>query len=192
MRPRSTASIGCLLAGLVLLLPAGAARSQAAASGDAGTGQSAVSLGAEAESGDDELEEVLVRGTRLWQLREAIVEAEDRLYARYNELNKNRDFDIHCRREAPIGTRLKKRICQVRFFEDAQAEYARTFVTGVGFAPDPDLVMLERSDEFRDNAVELYRSDRRLRALSRDLERLRKKYEEERKERFKDRWILLE
>jgi hypothetical protein len=190
MRPRSTASIGCLLAGLVLLLPAGTARSsQAAASGDAGTGKSAVSLGAEAESGDDELEEVLVRGTRLWQLREAIVEAEDRLYARYNELNKNRDFDIHCRREAPIGTRLKKRICQVRFFEDAQAEYARALVTGSGYAPDPNQVMMQRQGEFHANATGLYKNDRRLRALSRELERLQKNYEKERRERFKDRWF---
>lgn len=135
---------------------------------------------------------MLVRGTRLWQLREAIVEAEDRFYARYNELNKNGDFDIHCRREAPIGTRLKKRICRIAFFEDAQAEYARALVTGSGYAPDPDLVMLQRSGEFRANAVELYKNDRRLRALSRDLERLQKSYEEERKARFKDRWILIE
>lgn len=192
MRRGSAASVGCLLAGFLLLLPAAAGRASEASPSSEAAASSTTALVVDPESDADELDEVIVRGTRLWQLREAIVEAEDRFYARYNELNKNDDFDIHCRREAPIGTRLKKRICRISFFEDAQAEYARVFVTGTGYAPDPNLVMLQRSEEFRANAIEVFKSDRRLRALSRDLERLQKKYEEERKERFKDRWILFE
>lgn len=138
-----------------------------------------------------ELAEVVVRGTRLWQLRAAIIEAEDRFYARYNQLNANDDFDVHCRQEAPLGTRLKQRVCRIAFQEEAQADHAQVLFTG-GFAPDPRLVMLERSEEYRANALAVINGDRHLRALVRERERLEKKYEEERRKRFKDRWIIFE
>jgi hypothetical protein len=45
-------------------------------------------------------------------LRQAVVEAEDRFHARYNELNDNDDFDVNCRQEARTGTKLERRICR--------------------------------------------------------------------------------
>lgn|GEM_PF-998052 len=58
-------------------------------------------------------EEVVVEATRakLNELRLEMVRLEDRFYERYNELNGNDDFDVHCRREARVGTRLERRYC---------------------------------------------------------------------------------
>ena len=66
------------------------------------------------------------------QARKALVEAEDRFYARYNELNKDDEYDIVCRVEAPLGQRLRVRSCEPRFIEEATRDDAVTKVQGRG------------------------------------------------------------
>src|SRR5690606_34848324 len=58
----------------------------------------------------------------------AVVEAEDRFYERYNELNANDDFDVKCRVEASTGTRLTTRTCRPLYQEDAVQEGAKEAV----------------------------------------------------------------
>ena len=78
----------------------------------------------------DELEQVQVFGSKEepWQLRQAIIEAEDRFYERYNELNPNNDFDMKCRVEARTGTRLVTRTCKPLYQENAVQEGAKQAV----------------------------------------------------------------
>ncbi len=76
---------------------------------------------ASTEQGPD-LDEVVVNGAQLDQVMKELVEAEDRFFRRYNELNTKNDFDIQCQKEARIGTRLKKRHCRAGFEEKAIAE----------------------------------------------------------------------
>jgi hypothetical protein len=78
----------------------------------------------------EELDRVDVYGSRpdLSKLREAIVEAEDRFYARYNDINAKDDFDIKCRVEASTGTRLIKRTCKPLYQEVAVQEGAKQAV----------------------------------------------------------------
>lgn len=140
---------------------------------------------------EEVLDEVVVQGTKLWKLREAVVDAEERFYSLYNELNKDKDFDVTCRMEAPLGTRLKKRGCHISFMEDAQAEYAQAMVIG-SFAPDPNQVWVERMAQYRDNARKLLTSHPELLKLAEVRARAEKKYNDERKKRFKGRWILFE
>lgn len=132
-----------------------------------------------------------MRGTRLWQMRQAIIEAEDRFYALYNKLNTNDDFDVRCRMEAPLGTRLKKRVCRVAFQEEAEAEYAQSLFRG-GVVPTPEVIWLQRSDDYRKNVLAVVNSDRRLRDLLRERDGLEKQYKAEHSKRFKDRWIVFE
>jgi hypothetical protein len=138
-----------------------------------------------------ELDEIEVTGTRLWKMRQQIVEMEDRFFALYNELNTNDDFDVTCRVEAPLGTRLKKRNCKVAYVEEAEAEEGQAFVRGE-FAPDSKLVALERQAEYRAAAVKVINSDKRLRRLLEERIKLEESYEAERKRRFKGRWILFD
>lgn len=166
------------------------AAAEASAASSAAVPGSAISSAADTPP-RQELGEVVVRGTRLWQMRAAILEAEQRFYARYNELNTRDEFDVHCASEAPLGTRLKQRVCRVAFIRDAQADYAQALFTG-GVAQDSQLVELERRDEYHAHALAVINGDRRLRALARERERLQQRYEEERRKRFKDRWIIFE
>jgi hypothetical protein len=65
-------------------------------------------------------------------VRKALVEAEDRFYARYNELNKDDEYDIVCRVEAPLGKRLRVRSCEPRFIEEATRDDSVTKIQGRG------------------------------------------------------------
>lgn len=78
----------------------------------------------------EELDRVEVYGTRpaLSKLRQAVIEAEDRFYSKYNELKLNNDFDVNCRVEARTGTRLATRTCRPLYQEDAVQEGAKQAV----------------------------------------------------------------
>lgn len=76
---------------------------------------------------EEQLDEVQVIGTRaqLDEMRKAINALEDRFYERYNDLNTDDDFDIHCEMEAKIGTRLKLRSCRALYQIAAFVEEGR-------------------------------------------------------------------
>jgi hypothetical protein len=73
-----------------------------------------------------QIEEVIVSGRldSLSQLRKAMDRAENRVYERYNEINKSRDYDIECLTEAPVGSRQKVKKCHPRYVSDALHEDA--------------------------------------------------------------------
>jgi hypothetical protein len=67
-------------------------------------------------------EEIVVRG-RLTDaaLRKQIEQAQEAFYGRFNEINSNDGFDIHCRQEVELGSRIPRRICRPNFWREAQA-----------------------------------------------------------------------
>jgi hypothetical protein len=73
-------------------------------------------------SAASELEEVIVSGKldKLSDVQKAMIDAEDRFWARYNELNKNPNYDVTCRNEAEIGTRLKTRQCEAGYVSEGK------------------------------------------------------------------------
>lgn len=79
-----------------------------------------------------EMDEIVVSGRldKLSEVQKAIVAAEDRAYARYNELNKSRMYDITCIVEAPIGTRLKNRNCEAGYVSDGKTEAIQDLLQG--------------------------------------------------------------
>ncbi len=74
------------------------------------------------------LDEVVVNGTRMRELRDAVIKAEDRVVARYNGLNQVDDLDIECIKYTPTGTRLSYRFCLTRLQERAQQADATQFM----------------------------------------------------------------
>ncbi|HEX6995658.1 MAG TPA: hypothetical protein VF339_16120 [Gammaproteobacteria bacterium] len=66
-------------------------------------------------------EEVVVRGRSRGMLRAQIQLAEEAVYARFNEINSNDEFDIHCRRVTPIGSNISRRVCEPNFWRNVQA-----------------------------------------------------------------------
>jgi hypothetical protein len=151
---------------------------------------------------EEELEEVIIEGSPLWRLREQMRETEDAFYARFNQLNTNDDFDVHCTMEAPTGTRLRSRVCRVAYQMDAQATAAWEMLNGFAalaalepgmtragdFVVDPEILRLERWDEYRRHALEVINSDPQLRRLARKREEMGKRYDAERKRQFRQRW----
>jgi hypothetical protein len=140
------------------------------------------------------LEEIVVSGDRtLSAARQAIVEAENRFYDRWNALNTERQYDITCRPYTPTGTRLSTRVCQPRFVEEStQAEAARllqitngSYMSGSD-APRQALLVAE----LKRRTLEMVNKDPDLKRALLERARLEQHYEALRKEKFKDRWIV--
>jgi len=128
------------------------------------------------------LDEVLVQGTQLWKLRQQMIRVEDEFYALYNELNKDKDFDVHCHTEAPPDRIIKERVCRVAYYEDAQALEAQALLDGHS-APPADMVAEARNADFERHFLQVVNSDPRLLKLVREREALGKKYDRERAQR---------
>ncbi len=143
----------------------------------------------------EESDEVIVRGTPLWELRENVIKAEDRFYARYNELNKVDDFDVVCRWDAPTGSHVRRRGCLTRMIVRADQAYAgglMDFLGGYGPAPDndPHIVFLDRFVEFRENVQYLLKMNPELRRLVQERAIAVKRLNDERRKYFKGRLVV--
>lgn len=56
-------------------------------------------------------DEIIVLGKRLEELRIRIERAENDVYARFNEINSNDLFDVHCYERPSAGSRIENRTC---------------------------------------------------------------------------------
>ena len=143
-----------------------------------------------------DLEEIVVTGDRtLSAAREAIVEAEDRFYNRYNELNTDDKFDIKCRMQEQ-GSKFRVRVCIPRYVEEGtHAEAMKLLMpSSVGGA-----VMLASSEtvgaslraELKKRTLDLVRKDPELMRALLERARLEQYYQQLRKEKFKNgKWIV--
>ena len=147
----------------------------------------------------EQMEEVVVTGLR--QLKQAAIKAEDRMLARYNELNRDRDLDIVCSTRTPTGTRLTQRYCKLRLqqrVEERDAWSAMTAMTrqdiqagagGATPAPTPlaevRVELMARADDFRENVEKLLSNNPDLRELVHQSALARRRYED-RLTRLKD------
>jgi hypothetical protein len=60
-------------------------------------------------------DEVVVPGRKPEQIRVEIERLENAVYERFNALNSNDDFDIHCFEQAPTGSNIPERKCWPNF-----------------------------------------------------------------------------
>ncbi len=69
----------------------------------------------------DAIDEIVVMGGRsLTLLRHEVTQAEDVFYDRYNFLNEDDRYDMICKDETPIGTRIPVRVCKTRVIRGAE------------------------------------------------------------------------
>jgi hypothetical protein len=136
-------------------------------------------------SGPEPMEEVEIRGTRnrLRELREEIVRLEDKFYLRYNELNTDDQYDVHCNMEAPTGTLMKYRVCRPEFVETATSEEAKAFLGGYSVAP-ANMTIMAKYPSFERQALSVINKDRDLRKLIRERDAVEARYENLRKAEF--------
>lgn len=150
----------------------------------------------------NQLDEIVVRGTRLSELRSGIVAAENRFYSRYNELNTIRDFEISCIMDAPTGQKKKVRRCRTGLEVRARTEEAEDILGSLqrssSILPDPvgggnprDAVAAsttnidvlgpyqKRAEQFRQHFLDLVNSNPDLRALLDEREARQAVYDKE-------------
>jgi hypothetical protein len=110
--------IGCLVIALLSLSPTVSAQD---------TGQSAQNDEAAAL-----LEEIRVVGDRsFFAIRFQIRDAEESLYAMFNELNSSDEFDIHCETIRITSTNIPRRICEPYFMVRARQANAIMSLAGI-------------------------------------------------------------
>jgi len=140
---------------------------------------------------DQVLDEVEVKGARLRELRAAVITAEDRVIARYNELNRDDDLDIECLKVRPTGTRLSFRYCRTKLQKRAQQDDSWNWISetltmqleaGAGSRQPPSLSqtpirLLERLDDYKKNLATLLQDDPGLRELAKEHGDARRRYE---------------
>lgn len=143
-----------------------------------------------------ETDEVVVRGERvkLDEMREEIIQLEDNFYARYNELNTVRDFDILCIAEAKTGTRFIKRSCRPVYQEKAVNEEGKAAFEVLqsfrsrgmaGSPPVPAAGTIERRRlEFQKNMEEVARRNPQLGELLKQRGELIERYKAQQKKVF--------
>lgn len=176
--------------------------------------------GVEGDAAKPELtDEVLVRGTRLRELRSAVVEAENRFYEHYNALNKVDDYDVECFRDLRTGTRIPQRLCLTKlqlesmsrhgqealemfqqqapvseFVPGSNADPGPAGMTGRGRPPntDPVAIWLAHYDDYRDNMLYLLKMNPGLQRLAQAGEEAKRRYEAERSRRMAGRLVLSE
>ena len=74
------------------------------------------------------LDETVVNGKRINDLRKEMTKAEDRFFSAYNRLNRLRDYSVDCENSASTGTRLTQRSCVPHMVNKANEEEARNFL----------------------------------------------------------------
>ena len=167
------------------LLAAGTAFCGTAAAQAASATRTSFTASAVAIEELQELDEVVVHGTNL---RDRIVQAEDRFYKLYNELNTDSDFNINCAYVSlEADTRIQDRLCTPSFYANAivdtitWGERCRGTQDSEGnfippppcyTPPPPELVLMGRSDEYARNIMAVIRSDERLGEMAGELDEL--------------------
>jgi len=126
----------------------------------------------------DAMEEVVVTGKTIGEMRRDIERAEDRFYNAYNELNPDGRFRVNCRLEARPGTRILGHLCTAAFFEDAQGEEARGILRSESPTP-AEMIYQARLPEFRQNVIKVVAANPQLARLLFERVELQRRYERE-------------
>ena len=154
-----------ILVVLCALLPA---LSQPAFTEESGTSKAAPPV-------DAELTVSAVR--KLTEMRKEIALAEDRFVAKYNELNKERQYAIKCNDETYTGSRLNRRMCRPEFVADATGDETRGWLRGEVYSPASPVIATKNAG-FRKNMLDIASKNPELVKLAQQHDDLEKRYNE--------------
>ena len=158
----------CLFALSVLAAPAFAQAPAQAAPSSAPSAPSA----SQAAAGIDE---VIVPGRTVEQLRVEIERVENAVYDRFNTLNDNDELDIHCFEQAPTGSNIPVRKCWPNFALEAEKRSASKSLSrmqGTGGGGNSQSEFATNAAKSKELIAEIQRVARQDEQLARDLTRL--------------------
>ncbi len=143
---------------------------------------------AESVAAPDAIDEIVVMGGRsLTLLRHEVTQAEDVFYDRYNFLNEDDRYDMICKDETPIGTRIPVRVCKTRVIRDAERQATQD---GMIFGPanigsTPVIPSANKHNEILQKKLRAFAiSDPELQDALMDYDRLSRKFAVEREKKF--------
>ena len=110
------------------------------------------------------------------RMRLELYKAEDRFYQLYNVLNDDDDFDILCRKEAPVGSHILRRVCKANFERLPDADDATVLRMGLGAAPG-EIVKVKKRAELMEKMERLVTDNPELLDALTDLDETRKTFE---------------
>jgi hypothetical protein len=122
-----------------------------------------------------QVDEIIVPGRRPENLRVEIERLEGAVYERWNVLNSNDEFDIHCREMEPTGSNIPLRTCAPNFVVEAESSVARNQINdgrSTGGRRDPAELRTQLEQKSRALTEEMQRVAREDEQLLRDLVRL--------------------
>ena len=107
-------------------------------------------------------------------LQKLIDEVEDDFVNRFNELNLDDDYDIHCDNVTPTMSHIKTRVCEPSFYIKARSDNASMYVTtllngGTPFLLSALAMRKETHSDFeilQEKVDELTRTDKDLRGVA--------------------------
>jgi hypothetical protein len=127
-------------------------------------------------SPSQDVEELVVPGRTPESLRVEIERLEAAVYDRFNALNSDDEFDIHCLEHARTGSNIPSRTCAPNFVIQAESRAARNTLrdgrSGLGNHHNPAEQRMRMEQKSRELTAELQRVAREDEQLLRDLVRL--------------------
>ncbi len=123
-----------------------------------------------------QIDEVIVPGVKPENLRVEIERLEMDVYDRFNALNSNDDFDIHCFKQAPTGSNIPLRTCAPNFVTRAESSAAKKLLddgrSGAGNNNNPAEHAMRMQQKSQELTAEMQRVARQDKRFMRDLVRL--------------------
>jgi hypothetical protein len=140
------------------------------------------------EDNTDPIEEITVMGARsLLSLRHELTLAEDNFFDKYNLLNEDDRYDIICKDEVHVGSRIPVRECISRVIRESRIEATQNAITlgsgTVGGTPR-GREEAKHSRALQENLRTLAMQDKDLQDALMEYDALRRKYEEEHARKF--------
>lgn len=143
------------------------------------------------------LDEIVVGGDRnsLSAARKAVVEAEDRFYARFNAINDDPAYDMRCSRRAPTGSLVERRVCLPRLVDDAIEANTQEMLRTTGgpvYVVPPETLYASAIPEQKRRMLALLKKDPELLRALLERARLQQHYDELHKRKFDGHWVVLD
>lgn len=113
-----------------------------------------------------------MRGSKV-RLGVVLERAQKEFFDLFNQLNEDKDYDVHCGWQTTAGTRIKHWSCATRYFEDELSTAAQLGLQGVGYNPmyviqKKNRIMIEKTTKLLEENPELRELAERLSELSED------------------------
>jgi hypothetical protein len=140
---------------------------------------------------DEKLDEVLVQAERekLNAMHQEVLQLEDQFFDKFNALNTDHRFNIHCRMEAATMTLIRKRVCRPEFSDEAEREESVAFLDGHA-APWARSVARAKDLELKDHLRKMTARDPELRKALVAWGQAKDKFEKMRAAAMKDHVIV--